>query len=207
MPITYEVFMKHADKVCKNASEVRPILSGVKHMENSDLFCTDSHRLYLAKGAHYRTDGAVLTPKGKPVDGNFPDVSRLIPDPSYAKQSLEIEVSELLRAADIIASVGGQAEKSMVEGTKDKPKPPTLEFEEDMVFYLNFAIAIKYSFPNLRFKENICANAIYLLDAMKLFKAVGCQTVTLNFYGKMRPFTLTNEDESLLALILPIKKY
>ncbi|MDR7237159.1 DNA polymerase III sliding clamp (beta) subunit (PCNA family) [Neobacillus drentensis] len=181
---------------------MRPILSGVKHAENGDLLCTDSHRLYVAKGVHDRTDGAVLTPAGKNVDGNFPDVSRLIPDSSYAKQSLEIEVSELFRAADMIASIGSITEKEV-----KSDKPPALEFKEDIIRYNNFQCQINYSFYPLRFEEYICANAIYLLEAMKLLKAAGCQIVTLNFYGKMRPFTLTNEDESLLVLILPIRKY
>lgn len=203
MSITYELFMKHAEKVCKNPiSTVRPILSGVKHAENGDLFCTDSHRLYVAKNAHDRTDGAVFTPAGKPVDGSYPDVSRLIPDRAYAKQSLEIEVSELLRAADMIVAVGSVAEQEA-----KTEKPPALEFREKVICYHNFAVHISYSFAPVQFEEHICANAIYLLDVMKLLKAAGCQTVTLNFFGKMRPFTLTNEDESLLALILPIRKY
>jgi hypothetical protein len=206
--ITYETFMKHADKVCKSPTAgVRPTLSGVKHMENGDLVCTDSHRLYVAKGIHHREDGAVLTPKGKIVDGNYPDVSRLIPDPSYAKQTLEIELNELYLAADMIAAVGGVAQKSMVEGTKVPLKPPAMEFKEYLVRYHNFAVHISYSLHPVQFEEPISANAFYVLDALKLLKAAGCKTVTINFYGKMRPFTFTNEDDSLVALILPIRTY
>lgn len=196
MSISYEVFMKHAEKVTKNAPEVRNILSGVKHSENGDLFCTDSHRLYLAKGLHNRTDGAVLNPKGKMVDGNYPDVSRLIPDSAHAKQSLEIELAELYRAADMMAAVGGVADKI-----------PALEFKGKVICYHNIEVHISYSFAPIQFDGHICANAFYVRDAVKLLKAAGCQTITLNFYGSMRPFTLTNEDESLLALILPIRKY
>lgn len=101
--------MKHAAKVCNNASSVRPILSGVKHSENGDAVCTDSHRLYVAKKIHSRIDGAVITPSGKTVDGNYPDVSRLVPDSSYAKDTLQLEVSDLLKAADMVSSVGGLA--------------------------------------------------------------------------------------------------
>ncbi|MFJ5716579.1 hypothetical protein [Neobacillus sp. NPDC093127] len=206
--LTYETFMKHAEKVCKSPSAgVRPMLSGVKHKENGDLICTDSHRLYVAKELHSRDDGAVITPRGKIVDGNYPDVSRLIPDPLYAKQSLEIELNELFRAADMIAAVGGIAQKSMVEGTKAEYKPPALDFIEDAIGYTNFAVKISYSFYPLRFEEPICSNAVYVPDAVKLLKAAGCETITIRFYGSMRPFTLTNEDENLLVLILPIRKH
>lgn len=203
MPISYEVFMKHAEKVCKNpASATRPILSGVKHLENGDAVCTDSHRLYVAKGIHTRTDGAVITPKGKNVDGNYPDVSRLIPDASYAKQALKVDVADLLKAADMISSIGDLAEKET-----NSNKPPALDFKEERISYNNIHCKINYSVYPIQFEEPISANAFYVLDAMKLFKAAGCQTVTLNFFGKMRPFTFTNEDEDLLVLILPIRKY
>lgn len=207
MAISYELFMKHADKVCKNASATRPVLSGVKHIENGDAVCTDSHRLYVAKAIHSRTDGAVITSSGKNVEGNYPDVSRIIPDASYAKQTIQIEVAELLKAADMIASVGGLAEKEIVKGTENQPKPPALDFKEDRISYYKVHCKIHYSVNPIQFEEPLSANAFYVLDAMKLFKAAGCKTVTLNFFGKMRPFTFTNEEEDLLVLVLPIRKY
>lgn len=202
MPITYEMFMKHAEKVTNNAPEVRPILSGVKHLENGDLAVTDSHRLYVAKNIHSREDGAVLTPKGKTVDGNYPDVSRLIPDSAYAKQSIQFDVQELLLVADMIASIGALAEK---EAMSDKA--PGMDFKDGVISYYNYQCKIKYSVTPVQFEVPILANAFYLLDAMKLFKAIGCQTVTMNFFGSSRPFTFSNEGEDLLILILPIRKY
>jgi DNA polymerase III sliding clamp (beta) subunit (PCNA family) len=197
MPVSYEVFMKHAEKVTKNAPEVRPVLKGVKHLENGDAVVTDSHRLYVAQNIHTRVDGLVLTPTGKKIDDAFPDLSRLIPDPFSANQKIQLEVSELLKAADMIASVG-----TVIDG-----KGGALEFKEDVIQYLSPFVKVKYSFYPNRFEEPICANANYLLDAMKLFNAVGCKAVTLNFYGRLRPFTLVNEDEDLIVLILPIRKY
>lgn len=206
--LTYETFMKHAAKVCNSPiANVRPMLSGVKHIENGDLVCTDSHRLYVAKRLHNRTDGAVITPKGKIVDGIYPAVDRLIPVSAYAKQTLKIELNELLKATDIIASIGSIAQKQIIKGTKEELKPPALEFKGDLMEYVNYQCGIKYSFYPIRFEAHICANAIYVLDAVKLLKAAGCQTITLNFYDRIRPFTLENEDKSLLILILPIIKH
>jgi DNA polymerase III sliding clamp (beta) subunit (PCNA family) len=199
--IDYKVFMKHAEKVTKNASETRPVLKGVMHLENGTAVVTDSHRLYVAKSIHDRQEGAVITPAGKKVDGNYPDVFRIVPDSSYAKYSLQIEIKELLRAADMIASIGDLAR---VESKSDKP--PALDFKEDTVRYVSPFVNISYTLP-VQFQEPICANAIYVLEAMKLLKAAGCQEVTFNYFGAMRPFTFTNEDEDLLILILPIRKY
>lgn len=195
MAITYEVFMKHAEKVTKNTSVERTILSGVKHLENGNLIVTDSHRLYLAKGIHSRTDGAVITPKGKMVDGDYPDVSRIIPDISYAKQEVQLSVSELYESADAIYSVG-----SFIEET------PRFELIENFIRY--DSVLVKYKRQvSVTFDELMIVNAKYVLEAVKLFKSTGSQMVTIRFYGKLRPITLTNEDESLLALILPIRKY
>jgi hypothetical protein len=199
--IDYKIFMKHAEKVTKNASPTRPVLKGVKHLENGAAVVTDSFRLYVANGIHDRQDGAVITPAGKKVDGNYPDVTRIIPESSYAKYSLQIEVSEMLRAAGMIASVGGLAQMEI-----KSDKPPALDFKEDTVRYVSPFVNISYTLP-VRFEEPICANAIFVLEAMKLLKAAGCQEVTFNYFGAMRPFTFTNENEDLLILILPIRKY
>lgn len=197
MPISYEVFMKHADKVCKNVNdsvERHQILKGVKHFENGDAVVTDSHRLYLAKGVHDRQDESVLTYSGVKLIGSYPDIYRLIPmnDPV---QSVQLAVEDLFEAADSIFSVG-----SLIE------EKATLQFLDDTVRYDSTHVNYKRSFP-VQFEVSCFVNAKYLLDVIKLFKATECSTVNVNFYGLMRPIKLTNEDESLIALILPIRKY
>ena len=211
--LDYKIFMKHAEKVTKNAPESRPVLKGVKHLDNGTAVVTDSQRLYVARGIHAGLDGVVMTPNGKVMKGSYPDVTKLIPDPSYAKYSLVINTDELLKGVDIIASVGAIAEKAKVEGLKDgegkplEPKPPALILEDDGIRYENVQVRIKYSTAPLHFEEPICANVFYVLDAMKLFKATGDHILTFRYYGAMRPFSLTNPDDSLLVLILPIRKY
>ncbi len=196
--LDYQIFMKHAEKVCKSphldSVERHQILKGVKHFENGDAAATDSHRLYLARGIHDREDGAVISPDGKKLTGNYPEVKRLIPS-NDALQEVELSVADLLEASSAIYGVGSVIEEI-----------PRMDFIEDSIRYDSVHVKYHRTLP-VRFEERMFVNARYVLDAVRLFKAAKCKTVTVKFYGRMRPFTLANEDESLIVLILPIRKY
>lgn len=193
--ITYEVFMRHAEKVTKNVeieAPKREVLKGVYHHPDGSLFVTDSHRLYKADNLHDRQEGALLSPKGKEVKGNFPDVTWLIPvnDPSW---SLDIDVSEFIEATDTLYSVGKTVEKNVV-----------VDFKEDKLSFTSIEVKSSYSL-SVSFKESVSFRALYWLEATKLFKAAKCRTVTFNFYGQMRPITLVAEN--LTVLILPVRRH
>lgn len=197
--LDYETFMKHAAKVCESGHlsenvERYKILKGVKHLENGDAVATDSHRLYLGRGIHNRTDGAVITPKGKILDGSYPDVSRLINlgDP---KQKVQLSVKDMLEAAGAIHSVGKLI---------DSDKNVRLKLIDNSIRYTS-PIVNYYREFSVTFEIPLFLNARYLLEAMKLLKATGCERVTVNFYSSMRPVTFINENDDLLIIILPIR--
>ncbi|WP_147536075.1 hypothetical protein [Bacillus marasmi] len=197
--LDYKTFMKHAEKVCKSAhvvtnAERYKMLTGIKHLENGDAVVTDAHRLYLARNIHNRTDGAVLTPTGKKLEGDYPDISRIIPDYRLAKQVVEINLKDILHAAASIYDVG-----SIVE------EKPRLDFTECTVRYDSPLVKYQYEF-DVQFEVSLYLDALYLLQALLLFKTTGCQTVTIHFHGSFRPVVFENEDKSLLALILPVRK-
>lgn len=197
--ISYKTFMSHAAKVCSSAhlqlTDKHKMLRGVKHYESGNAVVTDAHRLYFAQAIHDRTDGAVITPKREMLEGSYPDVSRLIPSSNDAKQELEIDVGEMLKGADIIASLG-----------KIIDPVPSIKLRENELYFYSVEMKIRY-FLGVKFDESLWLNAQYLLDAVKLFKAAKCQKVIFRYYGRVRPITLSTDDESLLALILPIRKY
>lgn len=196
--INYETFMKHAEKVCKSPHlsedlERHKPLKGVKHFEDGSAAVTDSHRLYFVKDIHDRTDGAIVTPSGKKVSGNYPDIKRLI-SMDYQKQELSVSVADLLEAADSINAVG-----SLVEG-----KTPLIQLKENIARY--DSPLVKYHRElSVQFEVNVFLNAQYLLDAMKMFKASGCDEVTVRLFGPMRPVYFLYEN--ILALILPVRKH
>lgn len=196
MSITYEIFMRHAEKVTKNAGTVnptKPMLQGVFHHPDGSLLVTDSHRLYKADHLHDRTDEALLSPKGKTLNGTFPEVNRLIPtnDPSW---SLEIDVREFLEATDILHHTGQTVEKEVV-----------IDFKENKLSFTSIEVKASYSL-SISFQERMSFRALYWLEAMKLFKAAKDERVRLNYYGRMRPITLVSEG-GLTVLILPVRRY
>lgn len=197
--VDYETFMKHAKAVTDSITselERHQNLKGVKHFEDGSAVVTDAFRLYLAKGVHNRTDGVVISPGGKKLNVDYPNVKRLIPDNNGAKQEFQIHVQALLEAADIIHSVG-----KMIEGKS------IMKFEGNTVSYQSFEIGgFRYQRElSVTFETSFWMDPKFVMDAMKLFKAAKCDDVTFRFFGAMRPVTF--ECDNLIALILPIRKY
>lgn len=190
--------MKHAFVVCKNetdATKKNAVLKGVKHLDNGDAVVTDGHRLYIGKAIHDYRNGEIVTPSGKKVKGEYPDIKRLLPT-AVAQQEIKVLLADLYEAIDCVAGVG-----KVVEGKA------IAKFSHNFISY-KFQHVVQYR-RELDISFDVCfhANAFYVLDALKLLKASNCESVTVRIYGAMRPFTLTNEDESLIALILPVRTY
>src|SRR5690625_4135626 len=98
----YKTFMRHAKRVTNsNAAESRQVLKGVKHFEDGSLAVTDSHRLYLIKDIHDKGD-TIITPDGKKIEGNYPEIQRLIPDRGTGNITMTINVNEMLKGTEII---------------------------------------------------------------------------------------------------------
>lgn len=199
MSLTYEVFMKHADKVCKNAALInvhKKSLTGVIHYSDGSAAVTDAHRLYMVKNIHSLEEDTIINSGGERIEENYPEVRRLIPAQN-GELTVNVSVPDMLQAADIIASVGSQVEKL-----------PLMKLKDETASFDHYEMVINYSFPGFSFgKDPVWVNAKYVLDGMHLFKAAGCEKVKLHFYGRTRPLVMVNEDETLLALILPVRKY
>lgn len=200
--IDYKTFMRHAAKVCSSSHLVEEIdrykiLKGVLHHENGSLICTDAHRLYIAKNMHSRTDKAVITPKGKVLEGNYPNVDRIVPDKLNANQEIEVVVRDLLKGVDIIHSVAK---------LNDGLEKVLVRFEDGRLFHKHPVLSANYEI-GFSFQYPMTFNAEYLLDALKLFKAAKCEFVNLYYYGSMRPLIIENESSDLLALILPVRTH
>lgn len=197
--IPYVTFMKHAQKVTKAVSKTRPVLGGVIHRDNY-IAVTDSHRLYFATDA-YEGEEKNVDPKtgAELTDGNYPDITRWIPEPYDAKFSVKINVDMAAQAVKIIEAAGkvGKATDLIV-------------FERDLAD-LVFATHEK-SLVDCRYIAGnnlecepfkMTASAKYVAEAMALMKDAGFTEVTFNYFGNMRPFTFTGGN--LTALILPVR--
>lgn len=205
MPIPYVTFLKHAQKVIKTAPASHAILKGVYHAPDGSLAVTDSHRLYFAKKAHSNAKPLTIEPKtGAVIDGNYPDISRLLPDPRDAKYTARLNVAEAVGAFKALLAA------NKLDKTAKYPTTIARIFGgAEVEFYAkNAVVTCQYWVPAFEGEQDddMTFNTQYFADALAMFKDVGIPEITMRCYGAMRPFTLTaGRDEELLALILPIK--
>lgn len=189
----YKTFMKHAEKVTKSeATDGREVLKGVKHYSSGNMVVTDSHRLYFVKDLHDKGD-CLLTSSGKTVEGNYPDVSRLLPDDF--KVELTFDVDELIKAVDIILTAA-----------KISDDISAMDFVGDQLQFIAEEVGASYKLSQVS-DIDFTSNPQYWLDALRLFKAFKYKEVTLNILSPFRPFTFTTHDDKLMALILPVRRY
>jgi hypothetical protein len=192
--LTYETFMKHADKVIKTASESKPELHGVYHHKDGSLVVTDSFRLYKVFGIeHDKELGSIYTPKGKKIDNPYPNTVRLVQIPENS-ESFTFETKEMLRAADVVTC----APISLGE-------TPIVRFKKhEMMCQFNGFDRAFYKLP-VNFKESFVLNGQFLLDALKLLEAAKCKEFSLLFTGRLRPIFLVADN--ITILIMPIRIY
>lgn len=201
--IPYVTFMKHAQKVANSrTAKTRPVLGGVMHRDG-DLIVTDSHRLYVATDAYGGEDKNVNPKTGVEItEGNYPDVSRLMPEPSDVQFTAIINVDTAARATKLIEQAG-KVEKAtdLIRIAHDMDGLQLKTGEESTV-----EVSYKADKPYIDAEQfEIIASAKYVLEAFALFKDCKLEEVTFNFYGNMRPFTITGAN--LTALILPVRTY
>lgn len=203
MSIPYVTFIKHAEKVTKTASASRPVLKGVHHAKGGSLVVTDSHRLYLAKKAHSNELDEVVDPKtGGVIDGNFPDVSRLIPDKHDAKFTILIPVKE---SVDAFAAL---LKSNHVAGKYKAVTNAIVNDNRELIFTTsNQFMSSKYTVGTIEGElGELTFDTAFMVDALNLFKSIGAKELEFRYYGKLRPFTLTSGlDDELLVLLLPIR--
>lgn len=200
MTISYVNFMKHAQAVSKASSAGRPVLKGVMHRDG-DLIVTDSHRLYHAKDLYEGAEKNINPKTGDLIEGNYPDVNRLLPDPHEAKLSVLINIEEAYKALKVIEAackIDKRSNHVEIEVVQN-----VLAFSTDK----NAAVFCSYDAEaGIAAEEfKMTANVKFVTEALALMKDTGVAAASFNFYGVMRPFTFTSNN--LTALILPVRTY
>lgn len=204
MTIPYVTFLKHAQKVTKTAPASRTILKGVYHAPDGSLAVTDSHRLYVAKNSHSIGEQIIEPKTGATIEGNYPDTSRLLPDPRDAKYTARLNVAEAVDAFKALL-----AANKLDKTAKYPTTIARIIGGAEVEFYAKNAVVTCHYFVSAfegEKDDDMAFNTQYFAEALALFKDVGIPEITMRCYGAMRPFTLTvGRDEELLALLLPIK--
>jgi hypothetical protein len=192
--LTYEAFVRHAEKVTKKAPESKPILQGIYHHPDGSVIVTDSRRIYQAFGIGKGT-GEVITPKGKVLIGKYPAQSVDDFISGYPIQELEINVDEWWKATDIIYHT--------CKSCADMDGKIVVDFRADRVLFSHPDITASYTL-SVSFNEPVSFNVLYILEAMRLFRAAKYEHITLKLYGKASPALFETDD--IKVLILPVRR-
>lgn len=204
---SYTTFMKHAEKVTKaKHTASRPVLQGAYHQTDGSVVVTDSHRLYKLFNGFQTTEAFIQNPKtGEHIDGNYPDMSRLLPDPHSAEHTFMVNVKELHDAAKAMFT----AHKAINKSNKHQTLSFTIAEDSYMLaagedtdkFQSIYKIADAVS--SSKETMNIHMQGQYLIDALALFKDAGEHEIKAYTYGNLRPFILESKD--VTVLILPVR--
>lgn len=197
----YAIAMKHAKKFA-GKSAARPILAGVYHAPDGSLAVTDAHRLLRVDNAHERTEPIVLDAKtNAPIDGVFPDISRVVPTSFCAEYTVGGETLDaLILAHEIAVKVGGK--KKPYAAITVGSGGPTIRTTCGTGMY-EYAPTVRIDHSGDDFTVHY--NAQYVLDALLALRDFRPKTVSMRFTGALSPIALET-DNGVLALILPIKR-
>ena len=134
------------------------------------------------------------------LDGNYPDVSKLIPTNSTT--SIVVNTKSFLHAierASLLAREGSNNVVKLANVAEAKLEISSISPEIGKV--VEHIDSESYEGEEL----NISFSAKYMIDALR---AIESTTIIIDFTGAMRPFLLRPiDDTSVLQLILPVRTY
>jgi DNA polymerase-3 subunit beta len=195
-----EIVSTDSHRLFKTKSQIEydnDILIPALNVKNlKDHFSKDSQIKVSIHDHYVKFEDEFTTFETRLLEGNFPDVSRLIPFSYDAKTTIEID--NIKEFTNIVTAASNITKKSrnnvikfdIINGELTiSAKESNKEFESKMKLY-TYGEDLKIS---------LCGQ--FLLDALK---QVNDNKITIHFYGNMRPFIITGKDESL-GLILPVR--
>lgn len=202
----YAIAMKHAKKFAADKKTSRPILRGVHHAPNGEIWVTDAVRAMIVKDAHSHDEQFTLdADTSAPIDGVYPDLTRVIPTefkteitlfnaPKHAKETLD----DWIDAAKVATAIGDKKmpiAKISVHDGKVK-----LIVNNTRAFYEHDPLFTKINGDD----SYVSFNAKFLLDALNLVKDFNPLEVTLGLNGANSPFALST-DNGVIAVIVPVR--
>jgi len=205
-----ELITKHGRKFASK-SETTPVLQGIRYQAEGSVVVTDRYRLLRIGGAHsFTEDFTSHAVTGAPIDGQYPDTSRIIPMELPSQITL---INDGFKRDDLKAAIA--AVKLSVEAAKvsgDKSYITTLNYEGSSV---NLSVTSEH--PSLSLTVGIAAdtsgkdatvtfNAEYLLTALNVFKDAGSGRVIIGITGASSPIVLRDEVNEIDIVVLPFRR-
>lgn len=210
----YNVAFKHLEKIAKSASQGRPILQGIHHVDNQ-VRATDAHRLLAAKVDKVKFKEHVLNPKtGKELDGAFPDTDQLTNGDRYDSKKILLNTMDIKLIRDMLkvaktmkfelAVIKASDKKIVLETTVRRG---SANFDEVNKTLEKLTLSYVLSENEANIEDEYCyypMNINYVLDAFEFMYDTQREAV-IKLNGRMTPIHFVSEDYTYL--ILPVREY
>jgi DNA polymerase-3 subunit beta len=133
------------------------------------------------------------------INGNYPDVSKLIPEDFT--NTIEVNLEEFYNSIDRAALLTNDADKNTIRFQTNKGAGVVSSTIPE-IGYVEEIIEIKKEKED---ELQIAFSSKYMIDALKAFDS---EKIKIYFNGEIKPIILKqNDSETLIQLILPIRTY
>lgn len=203
-----KLLAKYAKKFAAQ-NEMAPVLQGIHYAADGSAIITDRHHMLRIAGAHsFKSAFTVHAKTGTPLEGDYPDTSKIIPKEFASSVTISKKVLEnalpSLRALTALAGLMNKAAPFVTVSCIDAGEPLRIRYQDQSKgsqLAADMEIEAKTEGKE-RFKCTLNAN--YLYDALALFHDAG-YGVSIKFgKSQMEPILLTgNEDTQVL--LLPVR--
>lgn len=186
-----------------------PALSGVKYA-NGYMVATDRHRILRITLPEAQPEEIIINKRGESLEGLFPDLERLIPEPSEANGSVGIDTHDKDLIATLQAIIATTKHINgmtpiLVRVTMDSITiTPAEEAARMKIIYKGKNL---YTSPELFPSFSFMLNAQYFLDTILDFKRLKNSAITIHQVAPHRPLLIKGEINNKLdmtAVIQPI---
>lgn len=174
----------------KSLSELIKILED-NNQTVVEIFVTTNQILFKAKNILFYS---------RLLEGKYPNTAKLIPTDNKTK--VKIKTKEFLQAVDRASLLAREGKNNVVKFTT---------MEQNMIEITSYTPEIgkvveKVKSLSIEGEEiKISFSAKYMIDALR---AIDGSEATIYFTGTMRPFVIkTDQDETILQLILPVRTF
>ena len=200
-----EIINKHAKNYTTKPNGSTPVLEGVHYSADGSVVATDRHTLIRIGHAHGFTQEFTAHAKtGATVDGQYPDISRIIP--------MEFKTQVALNYSGVVEAMGRvKAALEIAKATGDK-----MNLAKIIVGDGAATLSISADNPQLTYRADfsggisgesasLTLNAQFLYNALAVLKDAGSKSVIIGISGRLSPVVLRDEENEIDIVVLPFR--
>lgn len=201
-----ELITKHGRKFAAKHKGATPVLEGIRYQTDGSVVVMDRHKLLRIGGVHGFTEAFTShAVTGAPIDGTYPDISRVIPTELSTQITLVTDglKDAIARVKLAIEAAKVAGDRSFITTIKCEGGSVTLTFSSDNPS-VNLSVGISAGISGK--DETVMFNAELFLAALNVFKDAGSYCVIIGLTGAMSPIVIRDEENEIDAIVLPYRR-